>query len=321
MFFNFLLIVIGFVLLVIGSDLLVKGASNIATKFHIPDILIGLTIVAIGTSAPELIVTIQSAFTGNTGLIVGNAIGSNFCNLLLILGIMALIRPVSIDSETKKIHLPFAIFSTFIVLFMCFRIGNQIPLLITRVEGILLLIFFLFYLFYLISLEIKDIVKAYRENKEKKQKGKSTLLSVFFFVLGIVLLKYGSDFVVDSAVDIAQLCGLSEAVIGSTIVAIGTASPELVTSIVAIIKKDTDLAIGNLVGSCVLNLLLIFGLGAVITPLEFTVAFIGNLILLLLVTSYVWGLSFIGKKNTLTRFKGVSLLLLFGVYLFMLFKF
>ena len=207
MFFDLLIIVIGFILLVFGSDLLVKGASNIAKEFHIPDILIGLTIVAIGTSAPELIVTIQSALSSNTGLIIGNAIGSNFCNLLLILGFMAIIRPVSIDLETKKIHLPFAIFATFITLVMCFSfdVEWQNAFLINRIDGIVLIICFLIYLFYLISLEIKDIMQTYRQNKGKTPNGASTFFSIFFFILGIVLLKYGSDFVVNSAVNIAEV--------------------------------------------------------------------------------------------------------------------
>ena len=228
MFFDLLIIVIGFILLVFGSDLLVKGASNIAKKFHIPDILIGLTIVAIGTSAPELIVTIQSALSSNTGLIIGNAIGSNFCNLLLILGLMATIRPVSIDLDTKKIHLPFAIFATFITLILCLGFDNHFfcmdvdwlnSYLLNRIDGIILILCFLLYLFYLVSLEIKDIVASYRENKKKsndltkntssslfkKTNNTNMVFSLFIFILGIVLLKYGSDFVVDSAVNIAEI--------------------------------------------------------------------------------------------------------------------
>lgn len=319
MLINILLIVLGFILLVIGADLLIKGASNIAIRFHIPEILIGLTIVAIGTSAPELIITISSAINGNNSLIIGNAIGSNFCNLLLILGLMAIIRPVLIDNDTKTLHLPVAILAALVIFVMCLGIFNQVPLIITRVEGIILFILFLFYLSYPIFLEIKDIVSSYKANKGKNTNNKSILLSILYFVVGIVLLKYGSDFVVDYSVKIAELFNLSEGIIGSTIVAIGTASPELITSIVAIIKKDTDLAVGNLVGSCVLNLFLILGIATMIAPLNFSIDFIMNLVLLIISTFIVWLLNFVGKKNTITRPKGVLLLLIFGFYLYTLF--
>lgn len=319
MLINILLIILGFILLVIGADLLIKGASNIAIKFHIPEILIGLTIVAIGTSAPELIITISSAINGNNNLIIGNAIGSNFCNLLLILGLMAIIRPVSIDKDTKSLHLPVAILAVLIIFFMCLGIFNQIPFVITRVEGIILFILFLIYLTYPIFLEIKDIIASYKENKGKNTNSKSVALSILYFIIGIVLLKYGSDFVVDYSVKIAELFNLSEGVIGSTIVAIGTASPELITSIVAMIKKDTDLAIGNLVGSCILNLFLILGIAAMISPLNFSMDFIMNLVLLIFSTFIVWLLNFVGRKSTITHSKGVFLLLIFGFYLYTLF--
>lgn len=319
MLINILLIVFGFILLVIGADLLIKGASNIAIRFHIPEILIGLTIVAIGTSAPELIITISSAINGNNSLIIGNAIGSNFCNLLLILGLMSIIRPVSIDNDTKTLHLPVAILAALVIFVMCLGIFNQVPLIITRVEGIILFILFLVYLSYLIFLEIKDIISSYKANKEKNTNNKSILLSILFFVIGIVLLKYGSDFVVDYSIKIAELFNLSEGVIGSTIVAIGTASPELITSIVAIAKKDTDLAVGNLVGSCVLNLFLILGIAAMINPLNFSIDFIMNLVLLIFSTFIVWILNFVGRKNTITCSKGILLLIIFGFYLYTLF--
>lgn len=320
MFMYSIMIVIGFVLLVLGAELLVRGSSNIASKFHIPEMLIGLTIVALGTSAPELIITVTSAFSGNTDLIIGNAIGSNLCNLLFILGLMAIIRPVLIDEDAKKIHIPIAFLSVLVILFIEISHISSNPSFIGRVDGIILVILFLAYFTYPIFSEIKDIRKAYKENKnEESTKNIKIFVQIIFIIIGIVLLKFGGDFVVDYSTEIAQALGISERVIGLTIVAIGTAMPELITSIIAVIRKDTDLAVGNLVGSCVLNLLLILGVGAIITPLEFSNEFTQNLILLAISTLILWIFNFIGKKNTITRFKGFILLIIFTFYMVGLF--
>ena len=191
---------------------------------------------------------------------------------------------------------------------------------IDRIDGISLLILFAVYFTYPIFTEIKDIAKSYKEDKISGNSKKiNVFLSIIFIVIGVVLLKYGGDFVVDNATLIAEHFNISERVIGLTIVAIGTAMPELITSIIAVIRKDTDLAVGNLVGSCVLNLFLILGVGAVITPLEFSSKFNQNLILLCISTFILWMFNFIGKKNTITRFKGFVLLLIFSLYMVGLF--
>ena len=320
MFINILMVILGFVLLVVGADLLVRGASNIATKFRIPEMLIGLTIVALGTSAPELIITITSAQAGATDLIIGNAIGSNLCNILFILGLMSIIRPVVIDDEAKKLHIPIALFAAIVILIMELSSLSSSSAFIDRIDGILLLILFAVYFTYPIFTEIKDIAKSYKEDKISGNSKKiNVFLSIIFIVIGVVLLKYGGDFVVDNATLIAEHFNISERVIGLTIVAIGTAMPELITSIIAVIRKDTGLAVGNLVGSCVLNLFLILGVGAVITPLEFSSKFNQNLILLCISTFILWMFNFIGKKNTITRFKGFVLLLIFSLYMVGLF--
>ena len=310
MFFNILMIIIGFIFLVLGANLLVKGSSNIAKKFHIPEILLGLTIVALGTSMPELFITASSAKKDSYDLIIENAIGSNFCNLLLILGIMAIMRPVKIDKDAKKIHLPIAIISTLVILFLSFFFNT-----INRTIGIILIILFFAYFSYPILTEIEDIIKAYKENKENKNTKKINIFSsIIFIIIGIVLLKYGGDFVVDYSINIANTFNLSERLIALTIIAVGTALPELVTSIVATIKKDTDLAVGNLVGSCILNLFLIIGLGSLITPLPFSKEYNENLILLAFATFLLWIFNYIGKKDTITRFKGFILLLIYTIY-------
>lgn len=314
MFFFLLMISLGFLLLVIGAKYLVKGSSNLATKFHIPEMLIGLTIVALGTSAPELIITIFSAQTDSTDLIIGNALGSNFCNILLILGLMALISPIKTNNETKFIHIPIALLSTVVLFIMQLLNLGSTSSSINRIDGIILIVLFLLYFSYPIVVEIKDIINSYKENKNKHS-DINILSSIFMVILGIVLLKYGGDFVVDNASNIARLFSISERVIGSTIVAIGTAMPELITSILAVIRKDTDLAIGNLVGSCVLNILLILGVGSVITPLSFSNEFSQNILYLIFCTFIVWVFNFVGKKNTFTRFKGICLLALFSFYI------
>ena len=208
---------------------------------------------------------------------------------------MALIRPLVIDNEAKKIHIPIALFAAIVILIMELSSLSSSSAFIDRIDGILLLILFAVYFTYPIFTEIKDIAKSYKEDKISGNSKKiNVFLSIIFIVIGVVLLKYGGDFVVDNATLIAEHFNISERVIGLTIVAIGTAMPELITSIIAVIRKDTDLAVGNLVGSCVLNLFLILGVGAVITPLEFSSKFNQNLILLCISTFILWMFNFIG---------------------------
>lgn len=325
---DILMIILGFVLLVVGADMLVKGASNIAKKFHIPEMLIGLTIVAIGTSAPELIITITSTQSSSTDLIIGNAIGSNLCNLLFILGLMAVIRPVKIDKEARNFHIPIAFLASTVILLMGLGILGNSTQYINQIEGFFLIILFIVYFSYPIIKEFEDIINSYKKeklerqnsrNKNSKKKKINIPFSLLLIVVGVFLLKYGGDFVVDSATNIALYFNISERVIGLTVVAIGTALPELVTSIFAVIRKDTDIAVGNLVGSCVLNLFLILGIGAMITPLEFTPDFIQNLILLCSMTLVLWLFNFMGKRDTITRPKGIVLLSIFILYMISLF--
>lgn len=320
MLYYILMIILGLILLILGANLLVRGSSNIAKKFHIPEILVGLTIVAIGTSAPELIITITSAQNSMSDLIIGNAVGSNLCNILLILGLMSVVSPITIDKDTRKFHIPVALLSTLIVLLMGLGILGNNTAFINRNEGIFLVLLFVIYFAYPIIKEFEDIVISIKNNTNNTELKKiNPFLCIIFIVLGVILLKYGGDLVVDYSTVIAEVLNISERVIGLTIVAIGTALPELVTSIVSIIKKDTDLAVGNLLGSCVLNLLLILGIGAILTPLEFTPDFIQNLILLCFCTFLLYIFNYIGKKNTITRTKGFILLIIYSIYFFKLF--
>ena len=315
------LIIIGFLLLIFGADLLVRGSSNIAKRFHIPEMLIGLTIVALGTSMPELMITISSANKGATDLIIGNAIGSNLCNLLLILSVTAILRPIELEGDVKIVHLPVAYLSTLAILIMGIGAFGSQPGVISRKDGELLIILYGIYFLYPILIEIKDIWKSGRENKKNHEKPRiSILLSLVFVAIGAILLKFGGDLVVDEASELATLFGISQSVIGLTIVAIGTALPEMITSIIAIIKEEGGLAVGNLIGSCILNAFLILGTGAIITPLTFSSEFYSDLILLASSILFIWISCFIGKKDTITRYKAGVLLVTYVIYMIQLFR-
>lgn len=313
MIFNIFIILVGLAFLILGAELVVRSASNIAKKFYIPEILIGLTIVSIGTSIPELIITIKSAFKGSTDLILGNAIGSNLCNLLLILGIMGLIKPIYIQEETKKFHIPIAFFATIFLLIISILKENRV---INSFLGVILIILFIAYIIYPILLDKKRIVKEYKKAKENKDiNNRNIFFQLFIILLGLILLKQGGDLVVNRATIIAENYGLSERVIGLTIVAIGTALPELITSIVSTISNNTDIGIGNLIGSSMVNFFLILGIGATIVPIKISEKFIENLFLLTFANILIWSFCYIPKKNIITRIKAFSLVGIFAIYL------
>lgn len=320
MLIDILLIILGFILLVLGANVLIKGASNIAKKFHIPEILVGLTIVAIGTSLPELIVTIILAAKGSTDLIAGNVIGSNLANLLLILGVIAVIKPIDIEKSTKKIYLPILFASSIVIIAMGLGIFGEEKADINKIEGIVLLVFSVIYFLVPIILQIKNIKQSSEENEEAKQDKKYSLISsIIYIILGAILLKYGGDFVVDGSTNFASKIGISERVIGLTIVAIGTSLPELITSIIAIIKHDDDIAEGNIIGSCIVNSFLILGTGAALIDIPFDENLIKNLFLLVGATLLIWLFSYANKENRINRNNGILLLCIYALYVIKLF--
>ena len=313
-----LLIIVGFALLMMGADLLVKGSSNIAKRFHIPEMIIGVTIVALGTSMPELMITISSANKGASDLIIGNAIGSNLCNLLLILGLTAVLRPVKLERDVKILHLPVAYISTLAIFAMGSGLfGSKLGIIDSRDGKILVGLYFLYFL-YPILIEIKDIWKNRKERMNETHI--KVLPSLIYIIMGAILLKIGGDITVDEASVLAEIFGISQRIIGLTIVAIGTALPELITSIIAVVKDDEGLAVGNLIGSCILNSFLILGTGAIITPLTFSIEFVENIILLLITILFIWISCLIGKKDTITRYKAGVLLIMYVIYMVQLFK-
>ena len=315
MFFQVLILIFGFILLISGANGLVIGASNIAKKFHISEMLIGLTIVALGTSLPELVVTIISSANNSTDIIVGNVIGSNICNLLLVLGVIAVLRPIRFEKNTIKQNLPFLMGITALVLILGLGLFSKDKLVFIKFDGIILLIIAIIYFLY----PIIEYIKIQKEKnnsieKEDNNSNNNLIQSIIYILLGGFALKYGGDFVVDSATAIATSLNVSERVISLTIVALGTSLPELATSIVAIIKKDEELAEGNIIGSCIINFCLILGLGAILSNLPITTAYIENLILLLATSILIWLYSIGNKNNTLSRGNGMILLIIYLIY-------
>lgn len=317
MVINILLIIVGFVLLIKGADFLVGGSSKIAKKFHIPEIIIGLTIVSIGTSMPELFVSITSAVEGYSDMALGNVIGSNICNLLLILGLSAVIRPVLFQRETRVIEIPLCLIFTIIFWFMCFT-NNMI----SRFEAVILLVLFLGFILYTIFMGLEGNKNKDEKTALESKKEQSKFFipkNIILIVVGIIALKYGGDFVVDNSVEIAKIFNVSDAIISLTILAIGTSLPELVTSVTAALKGNSDIAIGNIIGSNIFNMLMIIGVSAVIKPITYNPIY--NIQLLIFTISVILLALFpiIPPKNKMGRNSGLLYLLMYAVYMALLF--
>lgn len=313
-----ILIIIGFIFLIKGADFLVDGSSNIAKKFHIPEIIIGLTIVSIGTSMPELFVSTTSALEGYTDMAMGNIIGSNVCNLLLILGLSSMIKPVQFQKETRLIEIPMCLILTLLFVGLC-NTGNGI----SRIEAGILIFLFILFIGYTIYMGKKG--QEFDEIKETKKERKKleeipVFKNVIYVILGIVLLKFGGDFTVDNAIIVAKNFGLSEKFISLTILAVGTSLPELVTSVTAAIKGNSDIAIGNIIGSNIFNMLLIIGVSALITPIIYNTSY--NVDLSILVGSLIVLALFpiIPPKNEMSRANGLIYFLAYVGYIILLFN-
>ena len=259
-----LLLAVGFVMLVKGADWFVDGAAGIAERFGIPQLVVGLTIVAMGTSAPEAAVSITAALKDNAGITIGNVVGSNILNILIILGITAVITSVAVSASTVRYEIPYMIVITLLLMFLGYTGGK-----VTFWEGAVLWLAFILYLGYLLYMAKKN-----REVVAEEAKQTSLLKLVLLTVIGVVLVVWGSDVSVDAASELAEIFGMSQRLIGLTIVALGTSLPELVTSVSAAIKGKADIAIGNIVGSNIFNILFVVGTTALITPVAFETAFL-----------------------------------------------
>lgn len=309
-FLSIILLVVGFVLLIKGADFFVDGAVSIANNAKIPKVLIGLTIVAFGTSAPELAVSMQALASGNTDMVLGNVIGSNILNILLILGISAIIRPLRIRSNTIKKEIPITILvsSLLVVLFLDIQLKSGSTNQISRSDGIAILLFFAVFLYYLISMAIHS-----RNKKEIEKPRWKVLPSIIITALGLAGIIGGSNLVVSNASNIASTIGISERVISLTIIAFGTSLPELVTSIVSAKKGETDLVIGNILGSNIFNICLVLGVPVAIfggvTPGSFQI-----LDLAMLVGSAVLLFIFSKTEHKISKKEGLAMLAVFAIY-------
>ena len=313
-----ILIVLGFILLIKGADFLVEGASNIAKKFHIPEIIIGLTIASIGTSMPELFVSITSALEGYPDMAIGNIVGSNIANLLLILGLSSIIRSVKFKKETRLIEIPMCLGISLLFVILC-NLGHDI----TRFDaGILIVLFVLFIGYTIVMAKIgEEFDKEDDDEKviDKTKLSKSTIKDVVFLLLGAVLLKIGGDLTVNNAVEVAKHFGLSEKLISVTILAIGTSLPELVTSVSAAFKGKSDIAIGNILGSNIFNMLLIIGVSAMIKPIVYNTSYNLDMIFLIGGTLVLSLFPIIPPKNKMSRGNGFVYVLIYVGYLVSLF--
>lgn len=314
------LLAAGFMMLIKGADFFVDGSSGIASRFGIPQLVVGLTIVAMGTSAPEAAVSVSAAFKGNAGITIGNVVGSNILNILIILGLTALLtkKVVPVASSTIKYEMPFMIVVTLILLWMGYA-GNRI----SRLDGIGLWIAFLLYLYYLLKMAKKGADKKSDDKegeiagREGNKKGKSMAMLFLLMGAGLALVVVGSSVTVDAATAIAKIIGLSERFIGLTIVALGTSLPELFTSVSAARKGNADIAIGNIVGSNIFNILFVVGTSALITPVVFESKFVVDSIVAVAVGMLLWIFSFRG--NSLNRVEGILLLLGYlGYFIYLL---
>lgn len=302
-----LLLVVGFFLLVKGADFLVSGASSVAKKFHIPSLVIGLTIVAIGTSMPELVVSTFSALEGHSDISMGNVVGSNLVNLLFILGVCAVIKPLEFKKQTKFIDNFIAIFAT-IILFV-FSYNN----FVSRIEGIILMLCCLAFIAYNIFMAIKHKNDETEESEEIKIM--PIWKSAIFIIIGILGLKFGGDFVVTGASGVATLMGISERIIGLTIVAFSTSLPELITSVTATRRGEVDLGIGNILGSQIFNIFLIIGVSAIITPITYVVSYNLDMTILLLASIIFALFPFTGQKDKMAQIEGITFLVIYIYYL------
>lgn len=307
---DYLVLVIGFIFLIKGADLFVDGASAIAKIFKVPPILIGLTIVAFGTSAPEAAVSINAALVGSNEIALGNVLGSNIFNLLMVIGFAAILNPLKIQRTTILKEFPFAILTCVVLLiagadeFLQGASSNMI----SRADGLILISLFFVFIYYLVEMAILS-----KEDYFDEVKNISLTKSILITIVGIVGIVFGANWVVDSSSSIAISFGMSKSLVGLTFVAVGTSLPELVTSVVAALKKESDIAMGNVIGSNMLNVLFVLGISSTIRPIPMNSVLLYDMTFLLIVTllTYLFAIT----KKTIYKGEGVILVLFYIGYM------
>jgi len=307
----YLFLIIGFAVLVKGAHLLIDGASSIARGLRVSDLAIGMTIVAFGTSAPELFVNIVSSIRGNSGIAVGNVLGSNIANIFLILGACALIRPLTVGSGTVWKEIPFCLLSAALLYLLVDGFTLSGVKVLTRADGAIFMVFFAGFMAYAYHIARKGGVPFGPVEHRQYPLRKSAL----FVLLGLIGLNAGGQLIVDNAVRLALRFGLSETLIGLTIVAVGTALPELATSIVSVRRGKVELAIGNIAGSYIFNILFVLGITALIHPLPFLPGDILDIGVVILASFILFLCMFLGKRRTLDRWEGLLFVLMYAAYI------
>lgn len=314
-----LILVIGFVLLIKGADFFVEGSSSVAKKFHVPAMLIGMTIVAMGTSLPECAVSVTASLANNNSLAVSNVIGSNIFNLMVVCGACALFSPLTIRQDTLKKEFPLSIICAALMLVL-----GYIGMTLGHIDGIIFLVLFVGYLLWMIQSAKKARAAILSDPAQSGQIEQSefveeniailpTWKSLVFIIGGMIAIKFGGDFVVDGASSIASSMGLSQTLIGLTIVAMGTSLPELVTSLVAAKKGEVDMALGNVIGSDIFNILFVLGIATAISPISFLMENVIDIILLIIMSVIV--LAFAWTRQQINRKEGILMLLMYAAYM------
>jgi len=310
---SIILLAVGIGVLILGANGLVNGSSSLAKRNRVSDLAIGLTVVAFGTSAPELVVNVIASQGGHSEIVLGNIFGSNNFNLFIILGISAIILPIAVQSSTIKKEIPISILSVVVFLFLATEFFSFDANVISRLDGIILLIGFFLFLFYVFrSLKRGEVqVESYASSSLAR-----TWLMIVFGLGGLIL---GGKLIVDNSIFIATELGLSQKVIGLTIIAAGTSLPELITSIVAALKKNSDIAIGNVIGSNIFNVLLIVPMSSFVHPISYQSKFTTDVLILLGGTLFLLLAMRLGKRNLVDRWEGAVLLIFYGAYTISLF--
>ncbi|MDP8241808.1 MAG: calcium/sodium antiporter [Candidatus Celaenobacter antarcticus] len=312
----YILLVVAFVLLAKGADVFIEGASNIAQYLRVSPLLIGLSIAAIGTSAPEAAVSIKASLAGVNGIAFGNVVGSNIANICLAIGIAALIKPLHFESSTIRKENPFMIFITVLMMLFVINFASQKTdfVVVSRIEGIIFLLLFIGFIFYLYRMAQQDR----KENHDKVESHSPLLKNLFLTILGGAAIAYGGHLAVENAAKIATMWGVSDKVIGMSVVALGTSIPEIVTSIVAVIKGKVSIAIGNIVGSNIFNILFVLGIASTIKPIILGSDVVYDVAVCLAVSLLFFASSRFLKS--VGRIQGLILISIYGVYMFFLFK-
>lgn len=314
---TYILFVIGLALLIKGADWLVDGASALAKRFYISDLIIGLTIVSFGTSAPELFVNVYASYIGNTEITIGNILGSNIANIFLILGVSSIILPLAVQKNTTWKEIPFSLLAAVLVGIMATDVyldktnSNSI----TRTDGLSLLAFFIIFMYYIFETSKKDQQEKKNDELTNEEEHIPLLKSIGLILIGLTGLSLGGKWIVDGAVSIATSLGVSQSLIGLTIVAIGTSLPELATSAIAAYKKNADIAVGNVVGSNIFNIFWILGLSSTISNIPFQEKNFVDIGMTIFASLLLFVFMFIGKKHLLQRWQGVLFLFLYTAYI------